>query len=43
MSSASRSLQVWEVYTLVVGTALLLIPNTLLGFFQIEEPTEVGI
>jgi len=43
MSSAARSMQVWVIYTTVVGATLLLSPNTLLGVFQIEETTEVWV
>lgn len=43
MSSAARSMQVWAIYATVVGLALLLAPNTLLGVFQIEETTEVWV
>lgn len=43
MSAATRSIQVWAIYTLVVGAALLLIPNTFLGLFQIEETNEVWV
>jgi len=40
MSNVTRSMQVWLIYSLAVGAALLLIPNTLIGVFQIEETTE---
>lgn len=43
MSAATRSIQVWAIYTLVVGAALLLIPNTFLGLFQIDETNEVWV
>lgn len=43
MSAAARSMQVWAIYTTVVGLALLLVPNILLGVFQIEETTEVWV
>jgi len=43
MSGATRSMQVWVIYTTVVGAALLLVPNTLLGVFQIEETSEVWV
>ncbi len=43
MSAAARSMQVWAIYATVVGLALLLVPNTLLGVFQIEETTEVWV
>lgn len=43
MSSAARSMQVWAIYTTVIGLALLLVPNTVLGVFQIEETTEVWV
>jgi len=36
-------MQVWLVYSLAVGAALLLVPNTLLGLFQVEEATEVWV
>ena len=39
----ARSLQVWVIYTTVVGALLLFIPNVLLGLFQIEETTEVWV
>ena len=43
MSSAVLSMQVWVLYTTLVGAALLLIPNTILGVFQIEETSEVWV
>ena len=43
MSGASRSVQVWAIYTFVVGTGLLLIPNVVLGVLQIEETNEIWI
>jgi choline-glycine betaine transporter len=43
MSGVARSMQIWAIYATVVGLALLLIPNTLIGIFQIEETTEVWV
>jgi len=43
MSSVTRSMQVWLIYALAIGAVLLLIPNTLLGVFQIEDTTEVWV
>ena len=43
MAGATRSMQVWMIYTLIVGAVLLLFPNTLLGIFQIEETSEVWV
>ena len=40
MVGARRSLAVWVIYTLVVGAALLLVPDVLLGVFQIDETAE---
>lgn len=42
-SIAARSMQVETAYAFLVGLALLLFPNTLLGVFQIEETSEVWI
>ena len=43
MSSATRSMQVWTGYVLVLGVGLLLIPNVILSVFQITETDEVWI
>ncbi len=40
MSAPARSLAVWSVYALSVGLLLLVVPNFLLGLFQIEETSE---
>ncbi len=40
MRRAKLSLQVWVLYTLLLGIGLMLIPGTLLGIFQIEEPAD---
>ena len=40
MSPAARSVAVWTVYALLVGILLLVVPNFLLGLFQIEETSE---
>ena len=43
MLAATRSMQAWLVYSVAVGAALLLFPNTILGLFGIEETTEVWV
>ncbi len=43
MSSASRSLQVWAGYVLMLGLGLLLIPNMVFSLFGIEHTDEVWI
>jgi hypothetical protein len=43
MSSGARSLVVWSAYVLVLGLTILLIPNTFLSVFQIEETEEVWL
>lgn len=43
MSSATRSMAVWTGYGLLLGAGLLLIPNSILSVFQIEETEEVWI
>ncbi|NHZ70952.1 MAG: hypothetical protein GWP18_04855 [Proteobacteria bacterium] len=43
MSSATRSMTVWTVYVILLGTVLLVIPNLLLSIFQIEDTDEVWI
>jgi hypothetical protein len=40
MSAPARSLVAWSVYALSVGLLLLVVPNFLLGLFQIEETSE---
>ncbi len=40
MSAPARSLAAWSVYALSVGLLLLVVPNFLLGLFQIEETSE---
>jgi len=40
VNHARLSLQVWAVYTLLVGGILLLAPNFLLGVFQIDDTSE---
>lgn len=39
-AASQRSLAVWAIYTLVVGVALLVVPNALLGVFHIQETDE---
>ena len=43
MSPAARSVNLFGWYLLVVGTALLVSPNTLLGLFALGATTEVWI
>jgi hypothetical protein len=43
MSSATRSMSVWTGYVLILGVALLLIPNVILSVFQVAETNEVWI
>ena len=43
MSPGARSLAVWTGYVVLLGAALLLIPNVVLSVFQIEETDEVWI
>ena len=40
MSAPARSLAAWSVYAFSVGLLLLVVPNFLLGLFQIEETSE---
>ena len=43
MSPAARSMLVWTIYVLVLGVALLLIPNVILSIFSIAETSETWI
>lgn len=43
MSNAAKSIFVWGVYLLVIGTTLLLIPNLLLALFGFATTDEVWI
>lgn len=43
MSRGARSLAVWTVYVIILGTVLLIVPNWFLSIFQIEETTEVWV
>lgn len=43
MTPAARSVNLFGWYILVVGTALLVSPNTLLGLFALGATTEVWI
>jgi hypothetical protein len=43
MTGVTRSMQAWLIYTVAIGATLLLVPNTILGVFQIEEATEVWV
>lgn len=43
MSRAATSLFVWSIYLAVLGTALLVVPNMLVGLFAVPETREVWI
>lgn len=43
MRNARQSLTVWAIYVYVLGAALLVIPNVILGLFGIAETDEVWI
>lgn len=43
MSSGARSLAAWAVYVLGLGLFILVLPNTFLSVFQIDETDEVWI
>lgn len=42
-SPAIRSMQIWALYTLVLGLGLLAVPNLILETFGVERTTEVWI
>lgn len=43
MTAAARSIQVWSVYVLIVGTALAVVPNLVLSSLGVAETDEVWI
>lgn len=43
MTGAARSIQVWSVYVLIVGTALAVVPNLVLSSLGVAETDEVWI
>ena len=43
MTAASKSVYYFGFYLLVLGTTLTIVPNVLLGLFQIAETTEIWI
>lgn len=43
MSHAARSMFVWTIYVAAIGAGMLLVPNTILGLFRIEETSEPWI
>lgn len=43
MTAAARSIQVWSIYVLIVGTGLAVVPNLILSALGITETDEVWI
>jgi hypothetical protein len=43
MTKAARTIFVWSIYALVIGAALAVIPNVILGLLGVVETQEVWI
>lgn len=43
MTAAARSIQVWSIYVLILGTGVAVVPNLILSTLDVPETEEVWI